>query len=256
MLILRGGGRGVDAFNVRIMIEVRIEPVVARAAGGLRVLTIEAEVTNHPTPDALREMMESEAAAMKDKLEIGEINKRPAIAATRRAYKALGKEPNRYRPSAEALCRRVVRGLGLYYIDALVDIINLISLRSGYSIGGFDADKIEGAVITLGRGEAGEPYEGIGRGPLNIEGMPVYRDAVGGIGTPTSDHERTKITGATRRLLMVVNAYGAEMPLDQLAAETCALLRRFCDAGSIEMALWTVGEDGQAVMKEMVPVAG
>ena len=35
----------------------------------------------------------------------------------------------------------------------------------------------------LGIGKSGEPYEGIGRGELNIEGMPVYRDAMGGIST-------------------------------------------------------------------------
>ncbi len=240
---MRCGGAGrfrrIFVTVEQTMIEVKIEPVVAQAAEGLRVLTIEAEVTNRPTPDALRQMMEAEAAAMKETLEIAEINKRPAIAATRSAYKALGKEPNRYRPSSEALCRRIVRGLGLYCIDALVDIINLISFRSGYSIGGFDADKIEGSVIALGRGEAGEPYQGIGRGMLNIEGMPVYRDAAGGIGTPTSDNERTKITCSTRRLLMVVNAYGEEMPLDEVARTTRDLLVRFCDAKEIRATLWT-----------------
>ena len=62
------------------------------------------------------------------------------------AYKRLGKDPNRYRPSAEALRRRILRGLPLYKIDTLVDIVNLVSIRSGYSIGGFDADKIVGGL--------------------------------------------------------------------------------------------------------------
>ena len=65
-------------------------------------------------------------------------------------------------------------------------------LSKDYSIGGFDADKFVGDTLTLGVGRAGEPYEGIGRGLLNIEGLPVYRDAEGGVGTPTSDNERTK----------------------------------------------------------------
>lgn len=214
------------------MIEVKIEPVVAEAAPDLKILTIEADVVNDPTPPELREMMEAEAARISSVYAIDQINKRPAIAATRRAYKALGKDPNRYRPAAEALSRRVVKGVGLYYIDALVDLINLVSLSSGYSIGGFDADKIEGTVITLGRGEEGEPYEGIGRGLLNIEGMPVYRDAIGGVGTPTSDNERTKISLSTRRLLMVVNIYGEEMPPEQVAEWTRELLTRFCNASN------------------------
>ena len=134
--------------------------------------------------------------------------------ATRNLYKALGKDPNRYRVSSEALCRRVVKGMDLYRIDTLVDLINLVSMVSGYAIGGFDADKIVGDNVTLGVGEQDEKFEGIGRGLLNIEGLPVYRDAIGGIGTPTSDEERTKITLATTHLQMQINAFAKEMPLD------------------------------------------
>ena len=83
--------------------------------------------------------------------------------------------------------RRLMRGLELYRIDTLVDLINLVSLRTGYSIGGFDADKIQGNSLELGIGRAEEPFEGIGRGVLNIEGLPVYRDSAGGIGTPTTN---------------------------------------------------------------------
>ena len=86
-------------------------------------------------------------------------------------------------------------------------LINLASIAYGYSIGGFDQDQIVGDTLTLGIGREGEPYEGIGRGTLNIEGLPVYRDQMGGIGTPTSDHERTKITLGTTRLLSIVNGY-------------------------------------------------
>ena len=94
----------------------------------------------------------------------------PAIQATRQAYKKCGKDPSRYRPSSEALCRRILRGIPLYQIDTLVDLINLASIYSGHSIGGFDRDKIQGDRLVLGIGKAGEPYEGIGRGELNIEG--------------------------------------------------------------------------------------
>jgi hypothetical protein len=80
-----------------------------------------------------------------------QINKIPAIQATRAAYKTFGKDPNRYRPSTEALCRRIVRELPLYQINTLVDLINLISIQTGYSIGGFDAVKVEGdLLLTLG----------------------------------------------------------------------------------------------------------
>ena len=134
----------------------------------------------------------------------------PSIAATRRVYKACGKDPSRYRPASEQLIRRMLQGKELYQIDTLVDLVNLASIAYGYSIGGFDADKFVGDALTLGVGRDGEPYEGIGRGPLNIAGLPVYRDALGGVGTPTSDNERTKMTMETTHLVVLVNGYDGD----------------------------------------------
>lgn len=201
---------------------IEIEDSIREAAPALKVVQMEADVTNVPTTEALKSEFEALMADVQSRYEMPDINKRSGIAATRAAYKALGKDPNRYRPSCEAMCRRIVKGMGLYYIDNLVDLINILSIRTGYSIGGFDADKISGDVLRLGVGREGEPFEGIGRGELNIHGLPVYRDAVGGIGTPTSDNERTKIDLGTRRLLMCINIYGEEVPL----AETVELARR------------------------------
>ncbi len=201
---------------------IEIEDSIREAAPALKVVQMEADVANVPTTEALKSEFEALMADVQGRYEMPDINKRSGIAATRAAYKALGKDPNRYRPSCEAMCRRIVKGMGLYYIDNLVDLINILSIRTGYSIGGFDADKISGDVLRLGVGREGEPFEGIGRGELNIHGLPVYRDAVGGIGTPTSDNERTKIDLGTRRLLMCINIYGEEVPL----AETVELARR------------------------------
>lgn len=164
------------------------------------------------------------------------IKQQPAIVSTRDAYRACGKDPSRYRPSAEALRRRLLRGLELYRIDTLVDLINLVSLRTGYSIGGFDADKIVGTDLCLGIGREGEPFEGIGRGPLNIECMPVIRDAEGGIGTPTSDHERTKMDINTMHILAIINGYSGEEGLQEAAAMTAALLQRY--AAATECNVW------------------
>lgn len=167
-------------------------------------------------------------------LKLEQVNKIPAIAATRQAYKALGKDPNRYRPSAEALHRRLLRGLGLYKINTLVDLINLVSLKTGYSIGGFDADHIVGN-LTFGVGEADELFEGIGRGLLNIEGLPVYRDEVGGIGTPTSDEKRTKISTETINLLMLINGFGGKEGLAEAADFAVDLLQKYAFAENIQL---------------------
>ena len=126
----------------------------------------------------------------------------------------------------------------LYQIDTLVDLINLVSLRTGYSIGGFDADKIAGTTLTLGIGRAGEPFEGIGRGPLNIEGLPVYRDSEGGIGTPTSDNERTKMGVQTTHILAVINGYNGTEGLREAAEMTLELLKRYAQATEGEICYY------------------
>lgn len=146
------------------------------------------------------------------------IKEMPSIQATRLVYKRCGKDPSRYRPSGEALVRRTLQGKELYQVSTAVDLVNLASIAYGYSIGGFDADKIKGSELVLGIGKEGEPYEGIGRGPLNIHGLPVYRDAEGGIGTPTSDHERTKMDLSTTHLLAIVNGYDG----NRSQVEACA----------------------------------
>lgn len=210
-----------------------IEDRVAAAAPRLCVMVVEADVNNRPTDDALWQQICDAAAAVKATTPMEAVNKRPAIAATRAAYKALGKEPNRYRPSSEALCRRCVKGLELYRSLAVIDLINLVSILTGHSIGGFDGDKIQGDTLRLGVGEHLEPYEGIGRGPLNIEGMPVVRDAAGGIGTPTSDNERTKLSPDTRRLVMTIHMYAGDSDRDLVEKMMCQFLVQYADAKNI-----------------------
>ena len=129
----------------------------------------------------------------------------------------------------------MLRDIRLYPIVILVDLINLVSLRTGYSIGGFDADKILGETLELGIGKAHEEFEGIGRGQLNIEGLPVYRDEQGGIGTPTSDHERTKLGLETTHLLALINGYSGEEGLSEAAEMIKQLLIRYAASDEVEI---------------------
>jgi len=198
-------------------------------------IAVEAKVVNTPFCEGLWQEIDAYSEELKAHHTVDDIKLLPSIAATREAYRRCGKDPSRYRPSAEALCRRVLRGLQLYQIDTLVDIINLVSMKTGYSIGGFDADKFQGEVLTLGIGKAEEPYEGIGRGMLNIEGLPVYRDAIGGVGTPTSDHERTKMTLETTHILAVINGYSGEEGLEEAADFTATLLRKYASCTDIRV---------------------
>lgn len=213
---------------------ITISDRVAVACPLLTVAAISCDVLNSESDLNLWTEISSFENVFCNTFHLEDINKRPAVYATRQAYKALGKDPNRYRPSAESLCRRILRNLPLYKINTLVDLINLISLKTGYSIGGFDRDKIDGNLV-LGVGRTDEVFHAIGRGLLNIEGLPVYRDLKGGIGTPTSDEERTKISLSTSGLLMIINGYSGKEGLREAVEYSVGLLKRYSSAQNIEI---------------------
>lgn len=220
--------------------ELKIDKEFSERVPLYRAIIMEADVENSPTSEQQKEEMDRLAREIAGKYKVEEINRIPAIAATRAAYKACGKDPNRYRPSQEQLHRRIVRGLGLYNVNALVDAGNELSLLTGCSVGCFDADKVKGDTLTLGIGRENEPYEGIGRGVLNIHGLPVFRDAIGGIGTPTSDNERTKLELSTRRLLVTIHLFDAAIDPAQTLMIAKDLLTRHGKVRAVEAALFSL----------------
>jgi len=210
--------------------KIHVSDEIRNACPAFKGIAVYATVKNSEYCAALWEEIARFTHKYQQEYTTDSIKQMETIQATREAYKRCGKDPSRYRPSGEALCRRILKGMDLYQIDTLVDLINLVSIATGYSIGGFDADKIQGDTLRLGIGQKEEPYEGIGRGTLNIEGMPVYRDAAGGIGTPTSDHERTKLSLETTHLLAIINGYSGEKGLLEAAEYLQRLLRQFADS--------------------------
>ena len=152
----------------------------------------------------------------------------PQILATRAAYKALGKDPARYRGSAEALLRRVIAGKGLPRINAVVDIINLVSIESRLPIGLYDLAHVSGDIVFRA-GRAEETYKGIGKYDLNLEGLPVFCDAIGPHGSPTSDSERTMVTSETKKVLAVIISFGGKEGLDRWVQRMSGLFQRHAD---------------------------
>lgn len=218
------------------MISISINPLIYNACPQFVSAQLECSVKNSEFNKDLWTDIEIFIKEFRQKSKIKDINKFPPILATRNTYKKLGKDPNRYRPAGEALRRRVIKGAELYKINTLVDAINLISLKTGYSIGGFDANLVQGS-LELGVGQKDEQFEAIARGFLNIEGLPVYRDSVGGIGTPTSDEERTKIGLETKRLLMLMNAYSGKEGLEEAIEYAIQILKKYAGAEDIEVRI-------------------
>ena len=207
------------------MFEIKVSKEIKDACPVFAGAAVYAAVKNTAYSEGLWQEIDAFTRQLTSTTQMEDIKHQPVIFATREAYKRCGKDPGRYRPSAEALRRRLMRGIPLYQIDTLVDLINLVSLRTGHSIGGFDTDKIQGTHLELGIGKAGEPFEG----------LPVYRDSFGGIGTPTSDHERTKMDLGTTHILAIVNGYNGKEGLQEAVEMIQTLLRNYpeSDGGEI-----------------------
>lgn len=215
---------------------IRIEEQLKKACPDIHLSCISCTVTIQGFQEHLWKLVDAKSQEIMENLTIEEIRHNPNIAAAREAYKACGKDPARYRLSAEALLRRVVSGKGLYQINNVVDLLNLVSISTGFSIGGYDDDKIVGDIV-MGIGRPYEPYNGLGRGELNIEGMPVFRDEKGAFGTSTSDSERTGVSENTRRFLMVIVSYQSIKMLGEATQMAINYLREFAEGKNVEAVI-------------------
>lgn len=218
------------------MKEITISQAIKKKLPDLILGCIECDVVISEENSELWREIEAVSGTIGHSGELAEVGSNPAIRASRMAYRRCGKDPSRYRLSSEALMRRVVKGHQLYRVNNVVDLVNLISLKSGMSIGGYDVEKISGSVI-FDLGKKDEPYEAIGRGELNIASLPVFRDSISPFGSPTSDSVRTSVTGNTKRFLMVIVGFSGEICTTETIELSLSLLKKYAKADNIEVLL-------------------
>ena len=161
----------------------------------------------------------------------------PGIRGSRAAYKAFGRNPGRYRVSSEALLRRVRRGDELYHINSVVDVNNLISVRSGLSVGSYDLSRIHGPII-LRKAEHGEGYTGIGKDFLDMENMLVLADEEGIFGSSMSDSTRAMVTEKAKDILAVIYCFENDIDLAALLEEAGKAFAGY--AGAYDIESWMV----------------
>jgi DNA/RNA-binding domain of Phe-tRNA-synthetase-like protein len=216
------------------MIELTIDPELKRTVPAVAVgcLTARVRVTAHD--ETLWQEIET-AAARFAAMTMDEARALAPVRALRDAYRALGNDPTRYRGSNEALLRRIVHGKGLYRVNTVVDINNLLSLETLCSCGVVDLERVVPPVVFR-PGRAEESYAGIGRGAIKLARIPVFVDAQGPFASTTSDSERSMVTLQTGRLALLVISYGGPDLLPAGLARAADLLGRYAGAAGIEMA--------------------
>lgn len=204
---------------------ITLSPEIAALDGAFPAMRISVSVAD--TSDALKALIADECQKVMDLMGDQKAASHPAIQASRQAFKVCGKDPGRYRPSSEALMRRILSGKGLYHVSNVVDVGNIISMRCGYPVGCYDLAHVEGP-ITLRVAEA-EDYEGIGRGQLNIEGLPCMADSLGPFGTPYSDSMRARVRETTTDFLFILFGFGcSEDAATAIMADAKATFGQWC----------------------------
>lgn len=223
------------------MLDISISQDFARAGVAVALGCIQARVAVAEGSAPLGQALKLEAELRVESLEDSGIADIPAIAAARRAFKALGKDPSRYRVSSEALIRRLDQGKALYRINTVVDTNNLVSLHTGLSAGTYRVEALDPPLVFR-KATAGESYAAIGRGPFNLENLPVLADAQGPFGSPTSDSERSMITLDAREVLMVLYGFGENPGLTRAMDFAVDCLTSYCNAQAVETAVVTASD--------------
>lgn len=154
--------------------------------------------------DALRSIYDEVASAARERFADTPLGEHPVAGGVRRLFKSVGIDPSRYRPSGEALVRRILKGQGLYHVNSIVDINNICSIESLFPLGAYDCKHLKGDV-SIRLGTSDEIYRGIGK-EINIAGKLVSADSDGAFGSPIADSDRTKITEDTRDVLVLLYA--------------------------------------------------
>jgi DNA/RNA-binding domain of Phe-tRNA-synthetase-like protein len=195
-----------------------------------------ARVVARETPHGLLEEMKVRESEILHLPEPRALLESPKILATRAGYKALGKDPARYRGSAEALLRRIISGKGFPQINTVVDIINLVSIESRLPIGLYDLTHVKGDILFRA-GRPGETYKGIGKYDLNLEDLPVFSDEVGPHGSPTSDSERTMVTSVTQIIAAILVSFGGAEGLESSCQRMTSLLQKYAKGEDVQFQI-------------------
>jgi len=217
---------------VKIQIDADLKKKCPQTALG----SLTARVKPEPSPVVLLSEMNQRELEIQELPFPRGVLESPQVEAVRKAYKALGKDPARYRGSAEALLRRIVAGKGFPQINSVVDVINLVSVESRLPVGLYDLAHVSGAVVFRA-GRAGETYKGIGKYDLNLEGLPVFADDQGPHGSATSDSERTMVTPQTTVILAIIISFSGPEGLDRWTRRMSDLLAEYSAAQNVEIRM-------------------
>ncbi len=218
------------------MIEIKISDNIKSVCPNATLGCIQAKVKVKNSDDELLNELDKCAKDLKSNLKLEDIVTLSRIKDSREIYKKLGKAPSKYRVSSEALMRRILQGKELYKINNVVEINNIISLKSTFSVGSYNVKNIK-SPICLDVGQEGQSYKGIGKASVNIANLPVLSDSISTFGSPTSDSERAMITDNVEDIIMCIYSFSGKDGLEDYLNLAKELLEKYADGKDIAIQI-------------------
>ena len=215
------------------MIDIVICEELKKVCPEMTLGCIQAHVNVESSSDSLWKEIDDYCDVLKNEINIKELAALFKIKDGRELYKKLGKVPSKYRLSSEALIRRVLQGKGVYKINNIVDINNLISLKSKFPVGSYNLKNLH-SPVSLMIGKEGEQYKGIGKELISIENLPVLNDSISSFGSPTSDSERAMITNNVSEILMCIFSFSGKTNIEEYFNYAKELLERYANGKEIK----------------------
>ena len=218
------------------MVDITICERLKKICPEMTLGCIQAHVTVESSCENLLREINDYCEVLKKETQIEDLASSSRIKAGREIYKKLGKVPSKYRISSEALIRRVLQGKGIYKVNNVVDINNLISLKSKFPVGSYNVKNLH-SPISLIIGKEGDQYKGIGKENINIENLPVLIDSIGSFGSPTSDSERTMIANDVSKILMCIFSFSGKSDIEEYLEYSKQLLEKYANGKNIKIKI-------------------
>jgi len=195
-------------------------PPIRHELAGWLLLWADLEDTGM-APEPLARLREETAARVRASHTLDSLATHPTVSALRRLFRQAGCDPTRYRPSSEALLRRLLKGEAMPAIHPLVDVNNCLSAELAVPACVMNVTALRPPFLFRA-GRPGESYLSL-RGPFNLEGKPLLVDANGPVDAPITGSERVKVSPETRRAWLVAYAPAAALGPDCLAGALQAI---------------------------------
>ncbi len=209
------------------------EDVFTQFPGYHRGVVLGFGVNNGDSPSELVKLLRDEEASLRQRLNIELLLENERISSWREAYRSFGAKPSKFRPSMEAMTRRVLRNDELPTINTLVDIGNVISLRHLVPAGGHAIDVIKNDLslckavgdeefIPFGSDEMENPLPGeiiFTEGKTVLTRRWTWRQANHTILEPTTSEVEFNVDGLPPVQISEV---------EQICCEIIELVKQFC----------------------------